>query len=67
MDRKNFTVEAAIGQPYGTVWEVQNDTIVKIQPDLPEIKTIETGKMILYFIKLYELAGSLRYTQASAR
>ena len=60
MDKKHFSLDAVIGEPYGSVWEIQNDAAVKIQPAaVTDTNTlIESGiiiiSLLLYCVYMYQ-------------
>ena len=46
MDKKNFLLDAAIGQPYGTVWEVKNDGVIQIDASVIREEQVDSGMAV---------------------
>ena len=46
MEKKNFLLDAAIGKPYGTVWEVRNENVVQIPYSVIQAEQLDIGLYI---------------------
>ncbi|XP_072031787.1 tRNA (adenine(58)-N(1))-methyltransferase non-catalytic subunit TRM6-like [Amphiura filiformis] len=43
MDKKDFLLDAALGQPYGTVWEVRNNDVVQIDHSVLQAEQVDSA------------------------